>query len=138
MTTPNRGRPLRIDPAAVSAESGSPAFVSPPAGSPAYHGFRVLDDVEVDGFKWGMITDFEAEPDDDGDAFVVAPDNRRAGLVWTVSDQVSFTVLVVPDENRWGVYGVSFPNKMDSRENARENLELLLPRLREAWERSKE
>jgi hypothetical protein len=45
------------------------------------HSFPILDDVEVDGFTFGVITDFEAEPASDGDAFVVAPGGSRAGLV---------------------------------------------------------
>jgi hypothetical protein len=49
-----------------------------PPEAPVYHGFPILDDVEVDGFKFGMITDFEAEPASDGDAFAVAPDGKRA------------------------------------------------------------
>jgi hypothetical protein len=96
-----------------------------------------LEDVEVDGFRWGMITDFEEELDTDGDAFVVAPDNSRAGLVWTVSQERSFEVVVQPDVNRWGVYAVSLPYPMTNRENVRRNLEAILPKLRPEWERWK-
>src|ERR1700730_13163479 len=99
MTTPNRGRPLRTDPTAVSAEPGSPPFISPPPGSPAYYGFPLLEDVVVEGFKFGMITDFEAEPDDSGDTFVVAPDDTRAGLVWGISDEACFKVVLAPDQH---------------------------------------
>ena len=38
----------------------------------------------VDGFTLGTITDFEAEPSHFGDAFVVAPDGGRGGLIWEV------------------------------------------------------
>jgi hypothetical protein len=68
-----KGRPVAIDPNAVSAEPGTPAFVCPPAGAPVYYGFPILADVSVGGFTLGMITDFEAEPSEEGDSFVVAP-----------------------------------------------------------------
>src|SRR5438445_2771938 len=80
-----KGKPVAIDRSAISASPTEPAFVAPPKGAPVYHGFVVLDDVSVEGFTFGAITDFEAEPCDVGDAFVVAPDGSRAGLVWKVS-----------------------------------------------------
>ena len=72
-----KGRPLAIDPGAPSASATQPAFVARPKGAPVYHGFVVLEDVNVDGFTLGAITDFEAEPTDTGDAFVIAPDGSR-------------------------------------------------------------
>lgn len=50
-----------------------------------------------------MITDFVADPDTWGDAFVVAPDGSRAGLVWEsqVSDPF-FNEVLAPDDDRWG------------------------------------
>ena len=129
-----RGRPLRLDPTAVSAQPGAPAFVAPPAGAPAYYGFPVLEDVEVEGFRFGMITDWETEPDVCGDAFVVAPDDSRAGLVWEVHDPPYFEEVCRPDPGRWGVWAVTFPLPMSSRENARRNLAAILPPLRERWQ----
>ena len=52
-----RGRPLRIDTSAESAADGVPAFLSRPPDTAVYYGFPVLDDVEVDGLRLGMITD---------------------------------------------------------------------------------
>jgi len=69
-----KGRPLAIDPGAPSASATQPAFVARPKGAPVYHGFVVLEDVNVDGFTLGAITDFESEPTDTGDASVIAPD----------------------------------------------------------------
>ena len=66
------GRPLRLDPEATSANPNLPGFLARPEDAPVYHGFPILEDVEVDGFRLGMITDWEAEPADGGDAFVVA------------------------------------------------------------------
>ena len=128
------GRPLALDPLAKSGSQTEPAFSARPAGSPVYHGFEVLADVAVAGFTFGKITDFEIETSDEGDAFVVAPDNSRAGLVWEISDKSYFHEICAPEAERWGVWGVSFPNAMTSRENVRKNLESILPELKKCWE----
>lgn len=77
-----KGRPLAIDATARSASPTEPAFIARPDGAPVYHGFVILEDVAVGGFTLGKITDWEAEPCATGDAFVIAPDGSRAGLVW--------------------------------------------------------
>ena len=75
------GHLLALDPSADSTNPDLPGFLAPPSGAPVYHGFPVLDDVEVEGFRLGVISNWEAEPSmQDGDAFVVAPDNSRCGL----------------------------------------------------------
>jgi hypothetical protein len=128
-----KGRPLAIDATARSASPTEPAFIARPDGAPVYHGFVVLDNVTVDGFTLGKITDFEAEPCDEGDAFVVAPDGGRAGLVWEVYDPPYFREIMPVETGRWGVWGVGFHLPMNSRENARRNLESILPELRLRW-----
>lgn len=65
------GRPLATDSDSISASNSLPAFLARPAGAPVYHGFKIRTDVVVDGFTLGMITDFEAEPVTEGDAFVI-------------------------------------------------------------------
>lgn len=85
-----KGRPLAVDPNTASDSPTERALIARPAGAPVYHGFQVLEDVVVEGFTFGKITDFEAEPRQEGDAFVVAPDNSRAGLVWEVADNVLY------------------------------------------------
>jgi len=80
-----KGKNLAIDLNATSASPTEPAFLARPKGAPVYHGFPVLEDVRAEEFTFGAITDFEAEPTDTGDAFVIAPDGSRAGLVWEVS-----------------------------------------------------
>jgi len=80
-----------------------------------------------------MITDWEAQPDVCGDAFVVAPDGSRAGLVWEVIEPPCFQEVMAPDANRWGVWAVGFPVPMTSRDNARRNLEAVIPELRSRW-----
>jgi hypothetical protein len=128
------GRSLALDPLAKSGSQTEPAFIARPAGAPVYHGFDVLGDVVVGGFTFGAITDFESELRNEGDAFVVAPDNSRAGLVWEISDKPYFQEISAPEAQRWGVWGVSFPNAMTSRENVRKNLESILPEPKKHWE----
>jgi hypothetical protein len=72
------GRPLAVSQTAQSSSPTEPAFVARPEGAPVYHGFVVLDDVKVDGFTLGKITEWEAEPCETGDAFGndVFPDRR--------------------------------------------------------------
>jgi len=131
---PPIGLPLALDPKARTASPTEPAFIAPPVGSPAYYGFAVLDEVSVDGFVFGKITDFEAEPSNYGDAFVVAPDDSRAGLVWEISDSPYLTEVCPIDDTRWGVWAVSFQLPMTCRKNARSNLESIVPLLKQKWE----
>jgi hypothetical protein len=133
-----KGRPLALDPTAKSASPSQPAFLARPAGTPVYHGFQVLDDINVDGFVFGKITDFEAEPTDSGDAFVIAPDDSRAGLVWEVSGTKYFSEILPVEAGRWGVWGVTFPLEMTTRENVRLNLASVLPSLKKKWEEWRE
>jgi hypothetical protein len=128
------GRPLALNPLAESGSQTEPAFIARPAGAPVYHGFEVLSDVVVGGFTFGKITDFEIEACDEGDAFVIAPDDSRAGLVWEISDKPSFKEILAPDAERWGVWAVTFPNAMTTHENVRKNLESILPELKKRWE----
>ena len=125
-----QGRPLAIDDSARSRTRTEPAFVARPEGAPIYHGFVVLDDVVVDGFILGKITDWEAEPCETGDAFVIAPDGSRAGLVWEVCDPPYFREVTSAESTRWGVWGVGFLLPMTSRENAYKNLKSILPQLK--------
>jgi hypothetical protein len=127
-------RLLATDPDAVAATPGLPAFVAKPRGAPVYYGFRVLDDVDVDGFKLGMISDWEARPGmESGDAFVVAPDGSRCGLNWYRSPEPTVTEARRIDLDRWGVWNAGFPYPMDSRANATRNLAAVLGPLRDAW-----
>ena len=131
---PARGRSLAVDNSAESASDDIPGFLARPRQAPVYHGFKVLNDVVVDGFILGAITDFEAEQCGEGDAFVIAPDDSRAGLVWKISSEPEFAAVCPASEERWGVWAVAFPFEMTSRENARLNLETVLPQLKPKWE----
>jgi hypothetical protein len=128
-----KGRPIAIDATAKSASPTKPAFIAPPEGAPVYYGFVVVGDVNVEGFTLGKITDWEAEHCDEGDAFVIAPDGSRAGLVWEVCDPPYFQEVRRIEIVRWGVWGVGFRLPMNSRENARRNLESILPELKLRW-----
>src|SRR5271166_6486088 len=97
----HRGHRMALDPLAKSASRTEPAFVAKPEGVPVYHGFAILSDVVVDGFTFGKISDFDAEPCTEGDAFVVAPDNSRGGLVWEISDNSYFQEIYPADSDRW-------------------------------------
>jgi hypothetical protein len=128
-----KGHPLAIDTTAKSDSLTEPAFIARPDGAPVYHGFVVLDDVNVDGFTLGKITDWETEPCETGDAFVIAPDGSRAGLVWEICDPPYFQETMPIEADRWGVWGVGFALPMDSHENARKNLGSILPELKLRW-----
>lgn len=131
---PASGHPVALDSLAETGSQTEPAFFARPTGAPVYHGFKILNDVVVGGFTFGKITDFEIEVCGEGDAFVVAPDNSRAGLVWEISDKPYFQEICAPEAGRWGVWGVSFPNAMTSRQNVRKNLASILPQLKKRWE----
>ncbi len=110
-----RGRPLAIDATAQSASPTEPAFIARPEGAPVYYGFVVLAKVTVDGF------------------FVIAPDGGRAGLVWEVYDPPYFREIMPVEAGRGGVWGVGFGLPINSRENARRNLESILPEFKLRW-----
>jgi len=129
----DESHPLRLDADAQTGDPDLPAFLARPDGAPVYHGFPLLDDVEAEGFRLGMITDWETEQTDSGDAFVEGPDGRRAGLVWSVDSSAQFHEVLPPDRDRNGVWAVSFPFPMRSRDDARRNLTAIVPELKRRW-----
>jgi tetratricopeptide (TPR) repeat protein len=128
-------RPPALDISAESATRDMPSFAAPPVGAKPYHGFPLLDNVEASGFRLGMITNFLAYPETHGDAYVIAPDGSRAGLVWEETDRTYFEQAGPISEDRWGVWAAGFVYPMRSREDARKNLETIVPGLRDAWQR---
>lgn len=124
------GKSLRLDPSAASASPDLPAFLSRPADAPAYHGFTVVEETRIDGWVFGTISDYE-DPNgcDWGDAFVVAPDGTRAGIVWQV-DQFEPQAIFPPDENRWGVYGFAYPTPIRTTADFVKMCHSFLPELR--------
>jgi hypothetical protein len=129
--------PLAADAAAASMNARLPAYLARPDGLPIYHGFPILESVQVDGFTLGLISDSVTTAATWGDAFVVAPDRRRAGLVWEVGVQPYFETLLAADANRWGVFGVGTARAPTSLDDAKLFLNELLPSLRSEWERTR-
>jgi hypothetical protein len=128
---PPKGRLLRPDPEAESEDPTLPAFLARPANAPVYHGFAVLEESRTpEGWCFGTITDPEClDGSECGDAYVVAPDNSRAGLIWHVGPE-ELGVSLPPDEKRWGVYTLGFPYPVWSRTELVVRLWRWLPELR--------
>ena len=127
------GQVLQEDPGAVSAIPGLPPFIARPATAPAYYGFPLLPDSEKDGFVFGVITKSGTDaPASWGDAYVVAPDGTRAGIVWVMKGPVT-EVVFPPDPLRWGVYQFLFEHPVLSDADLIRNLHAILPRLKELY-----
>jgi hypothetical protein len=133
----SKGLPLELDPEAASADSTLPGFLARPEGAPVYHGFRLIDDIEFEGFKLGAITSFELGVNW-GDAFIEGPDGSRAGLVWELSAEPVLREVMPFDENRWGVWEISFPCGYGSSNDALRVLSDIVPRLRPHWDEWRE
>jgi hypothetical protein len=127
------GQVAREDPSAVPARPGMPAFLAPPAGAPAYYGFPLLPNSEKDGFVFGAITRPRTGTSAVwGDAYVVAPDGSRAGIVWVTEGPVT-EVVFPPEPGRWGVYQFRFERPVESDAELVRNLHAILPRLKELY-----
>jgi hypothetical protein len=125
-----QGQSVRIEPAAESANPSLPAFIARPKGAPAYHGIPLLANSEKDGFAFGVITEPNGEtPASWGDAFVVAPDGSRAGIVWQAEGEPS-PVVCSPSPGRWGVYAFRFQRPVRNEQDLIENLHAVLPQLK--------
>jgi len=95
-----------------------------------YHGFSVLPDSERDGFAFGMISGLHTiGPTRGGDAFVIAPNGTRAGIVWEVGDGEP-SVVCPPSATRWGVYSVYFEGPILSQADLVKQLHSVLPILK--------
>ena len=127
------GRRITTDPDAPSSDPSLPGLLSKPAGSPMYHGFVVIPETCTEGWCLGSITEFEDPAGcTSGDAFVIAPDGSRAGLVWEVGDDPLQEILA-PDPERWGVYAIWFPMPTRTIEDLVHNFHFVLPQLKEAY-----
>ena len=127
------GRAVRQDPDAKSTSADLPAFIARPADAPVYHGFPLLPGSEKDGFVFGVITDSTGdEPASWGDAYVVAPDGSRAGIVWRMEGP-EMHVVFPPEPGRWGVYEFCFKHPVRSDPDLIVNLHAILPRLKELY-----
>ena len=126
----HEGQYVRIDENAESAIPELPAFLAPPTNAPAYHGFPLLAGSELEGFTFGTITDPNGPtPASWGDAFVVAPDGSRAGIVWQAKGNPT-PVVCAPSTGRWGVYAFRFIEPVRSDRELIRNLHAVLPQLK--------
>jgi hypothetical protein len=125
------GVPLRLDPEAESADPSLPAFLARPEGAPVYHGFPLLESsMSDDGWCFGTISDPDCPVGRDwGDAFVLAPDGSRAGLIWEVREP-TMEVCIEPERDRWGVYNIGIANLVHDERELVEQLQGWLPELR--------
>ena len=135
MSEPPKSRPLKLDDTAVSASAELPALLARPEGAPAYHGFPIIPETATDGWYFGAITEF-ADPNgcDSGDAFVVAPDGSRAGLVWDVGEG-EVKDISPPDAKRWGVYQIWFPKRTRTTDDLVTCFRAVLPQLQQIYQR---
>ncbi len=129
----NVPKKIRLNHEAVSKHSDLPAFISPPDGSPVYYGFEIVLESETDGWYYGAISDFlDPAGCTEGDAFVIAPDGTRAGLVWEVGN-VGLKEIVGPnwdEPKRWGVYQIGFDRPVKTLEDLVFNFRRILPELK--------
>jgi hypothetical protein len=124
-----------LDAAAKSAAADIPPFIARPPGAPVYYGFPLVPETMTDGWFFGAITEFiEAEPCQNGDAFVVAPDDARAGLVWDVGSG-TISEISPPERGRWGVYQVWFPNPVKTVSDLVQNFRSALPQLKKKYDK---
>jgi len=134
MPTIPDGQIARVDPEAESADDDLPAFIAPPKGAPAYYGFPILGESEKDGFRFGAITDPRGDtPKKWGDAYVIAPNGSRAGIVWRAGKGET-SVVSPPSEGRWGVYGFHFLAPIQSDQELIQCLHSVLPELKAFYE----
>lgn len=125
---------LAIDHDAPSADPGKPAFMAPPPGSLPYHGFQVLEQVDVDGFRWGAITALGAVAPATIDGFIVAPDGSRAGVEWRRSSEPYVLMLAEPTAERWGVWRIGFTDDIVNEASATRALRAVISDLQLRWE----
>ena len=129
------GRRITNDPDASSSDHSLPGFLARPAGSPVYHGFVIVPETWIETSCLGSITEFEHPVGcTSGDAFVIAPDGARAGLVWEVGSDPLQEILA-PDSERWGVYAIWFPRPTRTVEDLVNNFRFVLPQLKEQYAR---
>ena len=128
---------MAVDPAVAPATEDAPAFVSRPVGSEVYHGFPVVDIPDRDGWRLGAVSGF-GDGSREGDAFIVAPDGTRAGVVWSVGAPARSSEVRPADAERWGVYAVTVPQPMGARGELVENLAVIVDQLHHHWEAVRE
>lgn len=124
---------LSLDENAESIDPELPAFLSRPKGKPPYYGFPLIEETNTDGWIYGTITvHISNEECQSGDGFVQAPNGDRAGIVWETGNSKVETICG-PDDERWGVLGVSFPKGIRNMEDLVYCFREILPQLKEIY-----
>lgn len=101
-----------------------------------YFEIPVLPGVELEGWRLGLYTNSIDVDATAGDAYLVAPDGRRCGLVWRIAQPSWFVSLIGPNEHRFGTFEVACAHGPTSTHEARRFIAELLPDVRREWERS--
>ncbi len=132
------GKEILTDPSAKSASWRLPAFLARPWHAPVYHGFPMIEETRTEGWCLGAITEFldDEEGCEWGDAYVVAPDGSRAGIVWE-EGEYPIREIMPPDAKRWGVYAVWFPKRVRTVEDFVDCFRAVLPQIIEVHEKVK-
>ena len=100
-----------------------------------YESFSLKGEVEIDGWKFCAFMEYVDK--DGGDAYVIAPDGQRAGIVWG-GESFPNKAIIEPedDQDRWGVHSLKFKLPMKNLEDLRKNFESALPYLKEVHNRA--
>lgn len=102
-----------------------------------YFGSSVVPGVDVDGWRLGLYTGPDLDSDDPvdaGDAYLVAPDGRRCGIVWSIQQPTFFVILLGDQGDRFGVFEVACEHGPTTTPEARLFVRDLLPHVRPLWE----
>ena len=126
----DRGQVGRMDPEAKSMDPELPPFLAAPPHAPVYHGFPLLPQSRLDDFVFGLITEVQGDPPASwGDAFVVAPNGSRAGIVWQSGTGEAHEICS-PSAGRWGVYGFYFKRPIRCDADLVAELHAVLPEIK--------
>lgn len=125
---------LKLDEQAISTDDDLPAFLARPDGAPVYYGFPILQNSEKDGFIFGTITDPCSDtPQRCGDAYLIAPNGARAGILWDVGVG-SPHMSGAPDDDRWGICQLFFAHPIQSEAELVQNFHALLPEIKALYD----
>lgn len=105
---------------------------------PPYQHYEVVEEFDVDGFRYGIISDVGKQPRVSGDGFLVAPDGARCSLIWDVEDATIIEEVTPGDDRGWGLWRVGFPIPVSSLKDIEINLRAVIPLLKPKWEEWRE
>ena len=128
---------IKLDKKAKSLSKKLPAFLAPPKGAKAYHGFPLEDNLSIEGFNYGSITNYlEIDSEEgctSGDGYVEGPDGTRAGIAWEKGDKFSYSKMIGFEKDRWGVYYFKIPFGIKNLKDMKKAFLLMLPILKKYY-----